>query len=619
MSFRVWLKPPRSLLVILFLLTLVSISAVAWFGYRLLAQDSVVEEQRTQEHLEQTADRIVVTLRDRVAAATEYLGDDPSPFGPVFLVTANALTALPPTRLFYRPFPSLAPEAPAALFADAEALEFQQGQPEAAVDAYGRLTASRDPAIRAGAWLRLARVLRKLGRTPDALEADRQLSLIPNVRVAGAPAELVGRLALAGDTTALREDLLQGRWPLTRGQFEFYWSQLDPEHPPPIMSADLMRAAALAWDHRTREPAPHGQATVWIDNQPSILIWRATPAGRAMLVTTPDALLRQTSPTDTAIALVDSEGRTLAGRKEGAGRAAVRTAAESQLPWTLYVTRPAGFHSPSALARQRYLLFGIAVMIVFLLAGTYFIARVIRRETAVSRLQSDFVSAVSHEFRSPLTSMRQLSEMLALGRAPSEARRQRYYDMLVNETERLQRLVEKLLNFGGMEAGKRQYHFEPLDTAPLVEHVAHEFDRQIAASGRLIELHGARSGCRIEADREALSIALRNLVDNALKYSPDQPAVWVEWERENENVAIRVRDKGPGIPAAERKQIFHKFVRGSAAASGAVKGMGVGLAMVHHIVTAHGGEIRVASEPGQGSTFTVLLPAAPGAKEPAPS
>jgi len=302
----------------------------------------------------------------------------------------------------------------------------------------------------------------------------------------------------------------------------------------------------------------------------------------------------------------------VAGRKDGTGRAAVRTSAESQLPWTLYVTRASQFKDAGTLARQRFLLFGMTVMVLFLLAGTYFIARVIRRENAVSRLQSDFVAAVSHEFRSPLTSMRQLSEILAFGRLPSEDRRQRYYETLVHETERLQRLVEKLLNFGGIEAGKRQYHFEPLDTAPFVEHVAKEFERQIAGSGRLIELHGPhgnKARCRIEADREALSIALRNLVDNALKYSPDNPTVWVEWERENESVAIRVRDKGVGIPASERKAIFHKFVRGSAAVSGAVKGTGVGLAMVHHIVTAHGGEIRVASEPGQGSTFTMLLPA----------
>jgi signal transduction histidine kinase len=222
-------------------------------------------------------------------------------------------------------------------------------------------------------------------------------------------------------------------------------------------------------------------------------------------------------------------------------------------------------------------------------------------------MQSEFVSAVSHEFRSPLTSMRQLSEMLLLGRVPQEGRREIYYQTLVRETSRLQRLVEALLNFGRMEAGARQYHFEELDAAHLVYRVVSEFEPQLATVGRHIELQGTEQGCRIEADPEAMSVALRNLVDNALKYSWDKPAVWVEWGKENERVAIRVRDRGAGIAPAEMKAIFRKFVRGSAAAAGNVKGSGVGLAMVRHIVAAHGGEIVVESEPGEGSTFTMLL------------
>jgi signal transduction histidine kinase len=251
----------------------------------------------------------------------------------------------------------------------------------------------------------------------------------------------------------------------------------------------------------------------------------------------------------------------------------------------------------------------MAIMVLFLISGTYFIGRAIRREMEVSRMQSDFVSAVSHEFRSPLTSMRQLAEILAFGRVPNEDRRQVHYDTLVRETGRLQRLVEALLNFGRMEAGARQYHFEELDTATLVGRVVAEFEPQIAGQGRHIELVGAGDGCTIEADPEAMSVALRNLVDNAIKYSPACPTVWVEWERQREFVAIRVRDQGVGIQPSERKAIFRKFVRGSAAAKGNVKGSGVGLAMVRHIVAAHGGAIRVASQPGQGSTFTVLLPA----------
>jgi signal transduction histidine kinase len=222
-------------------------------------------------------------------------------------------------------------------------------------------------------------------------------------------------------------------------------------------------------------------------------------------------------------------------------------------------------------------------------------------------MQSEFVSAVSHEFRSPLTSMRQLSEMLALGRVPQEKRRQVYYETLVRETARLQRLVESLLNFGRMEAGARQYHFEEMDAASLVHRVVSEFEPQLTSAGRHIELRGEEDGCRIEADPEAMSVALRNLVDNALKYSWNKPSVCVEWGKENERVAIRVRDHGAGIAHDEMKAIFRKFVRGSAAAAGNVKGSGVGLAMVRHIVAAHGGEIQVKSEPGEGSTFTVLL------------
>jgi signal transduction histidine kinase len=600
------------LLVILVLLTLVSLSSVAWFGWRLLAQDAVVEEQRSQERLEQTADRTVAAMRGILSLPEERLGG----LGPVFMLTENRIDVLPPARLWYRPVPSTAPEAPGAVFAEGEALEFEQGQPEAAADWYRALSRTRHAAIRAGALLRLGRVLRKLGRERDSRDAYAQLAAIDGVSVAGAPAELVGRTAwyeLSGQgADALKQDLLSGRWPLSHGQFDFYWSAVAGPEAPPKMPAELEKAALLAWKERSRVPA-RGHATLWADGRAWFILWRGTAQQRVMLVTTPAAILKQSAAGETALlAAVDSDGKVVAGRRDGAGRAAVRTAAESRLPWAIYVTREKGRIAADTLARQRFLLFAMAVMFVFLLAGAYFIARAIRREMAVSRLQSDFVSAVSHEFRSPLTSMRQLSEILAFGRLPSEDRRQIYYQTLVSETERLQRLVEKLLNFGRLEAGKRQYHFEPIDTGDLVEHVTAEFERQLAGSGRLIELHGTPE-CRIEADREALSIALRNLVDNALKYSPEVPKVWVEWQRENDLVAIRVRDQGPGIPPAERKTIFHQFVRGSAATVAGVKGMGVGLAVVRHIVVAHGGEIRLTSEMGRGSTFTVVLPAMKGA------
>lgn len=628
---REWLKPPRSLLTILFLVTLVSVSALGWFGWKLLDQERVVESQRARERLEQAADRIAAIAREALAETGERLGtwliappsDGKPEEGLLLITTGSGLSAIPSQRLLYRPLPSPQPEDFTNTFADGEVFEFQQALPQRAIEWYRRLADSKNPGVRAGALMRMARVLRKSGRREEARAAYLMLAGIGGpageARVAGVPAELTARHALIelsglkADAQALKQDLLQARWPLTRGQFRYYWTEAsrlsgNPE-PVPAEATALSEAVAQGWREFDREQSPRGQTTLWVDGHPWFLIWRGVPGHKAVLVTRPESLLKPIfAGGDVSCAAVDGEGRVVAGRRNGTGHAAVRTPAETQLPWTLYLTGAQGLNEAGMLVRQRFLLLVTAVMVFFLIAGAYFIARAIRGDLAVARMQSDFVSAVSHEFRSPLTSIRQLSEILALGRIPNEARRHLYYQTLVSETTRLQRLVEALLNFGRMEAGIRQYRFEPLDAATLVARVAAEFETQIAGSGRHIELEGLKGRCTIDADPEALSVALRNLVDNALKYAPDCPTVWVQWGVEKSHVAISVRDRGPGIRASEKRAIFRKFVRGSAAEAGNVKGSGVGLAMVRHIVAAHGGDVRLASEPGSGSVFTILLP-----------
>ena len=633
MPLKQWLKPPRSLLVILFLLTLVSVSALGWFGWKLANQDRMVEAQRNQELLEQTADRATAALRRTLAETGERLGgflagqpSDAPDDGLLLLMTDTAIVASPPQRLLYRPFPAPLPEASSDTFAAAEALEFQQHQPKQAAERYDELATSHNRAVQAGALLRLARVLRNSGQVDQSRQRYAQLAEMTGVNVAGAPADLVARTALCeldsrkSDAAALARDVLRGRWHLTRGQFEYYQAETarlaGVDSAPPADAVALTEAVGQLWRDRQRDQDLRGQRTVWAGGRPYFLMWRGGKERRAVLLTGTETVLKQVfageqtfSGGQAFCAAVDNDGRVVAGRKDAAARAAVRTAAEYQLPWTLYVTGMRAAKQAGLPARQWYLMMGTAVMVLFLIAGTYFIARAIRREMEVARMQSEFVSAVSHEFRSPLTSMRQLSEILALGRVPGEERRQVYYETLVRETVRLQRLVEALLNFGRMEAGARQYRFEDLDAAALVHRVAAEFEPQVAGTGRHIELRGSDDQCHIEADPEAMSVALRNLLDNALKYSPDQPTVWVEWGMHRECVAIRVRDKGIGVQVSERKAIFRKFVRGSAASLGNVKGSGVGLAMVRHIVMAHGGEVTVESEPGQGSTFTLFLPA----------
>ena len=628
MSLKEWFRPPRHLLVILLLLTVASVSALIWAGWKLTQQDSAVEAQQRRARLEQAADRVVALLRANLAETGERLAASAAASSPagikpdagqslLLLLTEDTISAYPPGRLLFLPIAEHTPQAPESAFAEGEAAEIRQQQPDKAIEIYRRLSNTKDRALQAGALMRLARVLRKRGQVDAARATYERLSRVDGVRVAGAPADLVGRLALcdlsrdAADGMRLQNDLLAGRWALTRGQFEFYRAEavrLAGHEEPLGDRTGWTEAAAIAWSEWKRTSSPRGQTTMWVEGKPWFMIWRAAAGRQVVLLQHPEAVLRALpAESDAVCALLDQDGRVVAGPRPQ-GNNLVRMATDTQLPWSLSVTGSQSSPDTAMTARQRLVLLGIGTVIVFLIAGAYFVARAIRREIAVSRLQTDFVSAVSHEFRSPLTAMRQMSEILALGRVPSEERRQKYYDTLVGETGRLQRLVETLLNFGKMEEGARQYRFEEIDASDVVESVVAEFAPQLTASGRRIDLSRSLTGCPIRADAEALALALRNLVDNALKYSPDQPAVSVDWTCENGSVAIHVRDRGIGIPAAEQRMIFQKFVRGSAAMAANVKGTGVGLAIVSHIIRAHGGEVRVESSPGEGSTFTLVLP-----------
>ena len=171
--------------------------------------------------------------------------------------------------------------------------------------------------------------------------------------------------------------------------------------------------------------------------------------------------------------------------------------------------------------RQNFFLFVVVMALALLLSGGYLTLRTVRREMEVARLKSDFVSAVSHEFRSPLTGIRHVGELLRDGRVKSEERRQEYYGMICRESDRLARLVENLLDFSRMEEGRKEYRFAPLETGEWLRNLAEEFQAETAASGVKLEVLLPDRLPALKADREALSCAVHNLLDNAVKYSPD--------------------------------------------------------------------------------------------------
>jgi signal transduction histidine kinase len=372
--------------------------------------------------------------------------------------------------------------------------------------------------------------------------------------------------------------------------------------------------ATLVEQWRGRPAASAGRRLDLVEAEPVLVAWHATP-GRLAAVGAGGSYLASLWREAGAgqgfrLALSDPEGRTVSGTLPGpSDRVAVRTAAVTKLPWTIHVSSaPLAAGASGVPARRRLLLAVLSVLAVLLVVSSCLIVRAMTRELAVARLQSDFVASVSHEFRSPLTSIRQLSSLLGQGRLASADQLPRAYAFLAAESERLERLVEGLLDFGQIEAGRARYRMGSTDAAGLVRDVVEEFERTVSADGCRVELALPASPCRIRADREALGRALWNLLDNAVKYSPEDRTVRVEVAPEGSRLSISVRDRGVGIPAAEQKAIFGKFVRGAGSREMGVKGTGLGLAIVQHVVAAHGGEVRLESAPGEGSRFTLLIP-----------
>src|SRR6202046_31113 len=250
----------------------------------------------------------------------------------------------------------------------------------------------------------------------------------------------------------------------------------------------------------------------------------------------------------------------------------------------------------------------------FLLAGgIYLTYRNVSKEMALARLKSDFVSNVSHELRTPLSLIRLYAETLELGRLTSPEKHQEYYCIIRKESERLTALINNILDFSRIEAGRKEYDFRQTDMRELVRNPLESYRYQIEQSGFAFEEKIAEDVPPLSVDREAMARSLLNLVNNALKYSQDQKYIGVNLFRDNGSVKLEVVDHGIGIPPTEQQKIFDKFYRVGDPLVHNTKGSGLGLALVRHIVRAHGGEGWVDSVPGRGSKFTITLPVNPQA------
>jgi signal transduction histidine kinase len=639
---RLWNDGSRRLTILFLAVVVPPAVALVWLGLELLDQDRALSVQRAAERRQAVVQAAARSLEQALTDAQRWLTDDPIPPGAArFTVSSLGVRAHPPDRVLWAPrAPTLVPAATED-FAEAERAEFQGGAARA-LHTYEKLTRSSSPAVRAGATLRVARVLRREKRWDEAIDTYQALASVDDIAIDDVPASLAARraicfvLAEAGrspelvkEAASLERDLLAGRWMLDRITWDLTAGQIAQWTGRAVAASDeartLSATAAVFWREWQRNDGESswasGRRVIVADRLPVTLLVRATDTETTALAILPalvDTWLARAATGvehDGPLTVLTESGDLIAGPALEAGGTPTRSSAsESGLPWTVALGTPAAPAPLDELApRRRLLMSGLAAIVLLLAGGSAVLWRAVQQQLAVARLQTSFVAAVSHEFRTPLASLRHVTELLDERDDLPREERQSFYGVLTRNTERLHRLVESLLDFARMESGRKPYDARTVSAGDLVRQIVTDFERDGRTAGVQVEVETGAPGATdvaVRADRAAIGHALWNLLDNAVKYSPGQAAVHVAIERHPAGVAIAVSDKGIGIPRREQREIFDRFVRGEQAQRLGIKGTGLGLAMVSHIADAHGGTVEVESTEGLGSTFRLILPEA---------
>jgi two-component system phosphate regulon sensor histidine kinase PhoR len=245
----------------------------------------------------------------------------------------------------------------------------------------------------------------------------------------------------------------------------------------------------------------------------------------------------------------------------------------------------------------------LLLLIVILLVGVWIIFRNVKKEVALAKIKSDFVSNVSHELRTPLALISMFAETLEMGRVKTEEKKKEYYSIISHEANRLSKIVNRILNFSQAEAGKRKFSFAKVQLNEIVESVVNTYSFHLQNKGFKFISQPDETIPLIYADKDAVSEAIINLIDNAVKYSQDKKEVELSTGMIGDLIYIKVKDQGVGISEKDQKRIFDKFFRVAGDNIHNTKGTGLGLSLVKQIVEAHKGEITLHSTPGKGSSF----------------
>lgn len=633
--------------------------ALGWLGWLLLEQDRSLQQGQKRDRIDSAASSLADAmmlgarqLLDRLESTRQSLASGAASNTPSVLRSQDLpmlvvhferdeLTAVPASGLRYVPVQEPESESP-EIFKKADHLEFQQESPAEAIELLETMADSTDRQIQAEARLRLGRISYRSGDIERALDEYSRLAEFEDMAIRNVPVRWLAHFArcriyaadndeeaFGAELRTLSSALAAGGVPVSKATWQFYaqsvndWVaesssvpdsfRLPLSHEP----SDAVEALHRIWTNRLQgrghssgmRIAGQGPASlilVWTSDQSVLLggiLSIADLHKHELLETTQDL-----EAGGMGWSISDSGGQVLlASTGSPVAPASSLILAIGESPLTVQVFETASMtHLPEDLRRRQLLLAGLAVVLVVILTSTFFISRAFRREAEIAELQADFVSAVSHEFRTPLTSIRQLLELLSSGRIREPEKIDHYYRILDNESARLQRMVEDLLDFRRMESSARPYHPEIIEIGDLLRRIAVAFREEYGLNEKALVLD-IKETQYVHMDRESLSRAIWNLLDNAVKYSGDEPRIVVACGKRGDKTLIAISDKGIGIGKEEQARVFRKFVRGSAVKNTHVKGTGLGLAMVRKTLEDQGAAIELESAPGQGSTFTIVL------------
>jgi signal transduction histidine kinase len=312
---------------------------------------------------------------------------------------------------------------------------------------------------------------------------------------------------------------------------------------------------------------------------------------------------------EVSLSLFDPSGRTLSEYGDHASDSSTVTAyfEENFPPWRIEFFSKAHGNLGILSLRKSFYFWTILTILVLLTFGTVLVVRTIAHEMEVLRVKSDFVSSVSHEFKTPITAIKTSIERLQQGKVKTPDKRKQYYSIISRDADKLSSLVRNILDYSKVDAGRKQYFFQETDLAQLVKEEIGNFERdKIFARIKIGTKISSDIPC-VDIDREAFSLALNNLLENAAKFSPGRRVIFVEVRKEAENVRVDVKDIGMGIDPGEMNKIFDKFYQGKNAARQPIRGTGLGLTLVKYVMEAHGGKVSVKSEIGKGSTFSLIF------------